>query len=178
MIFAEAPTNIEAIELASHRRHVTLAIVTTLLPASTLVVLFLLSGAAFWLAPIVLFFFVGWLNYYLMESRPVPKKLRLGAQGIKIETRKGLVREHAWSNVLDIKEHLRTLRGRHRMEVYFKDDSEPLYLYPYAMLLTTCDGQPAEKLFSDHVRTTGVIWDRPMKYARVILDKHIEGFKA
>lgn len=178
MNFNKAPTNIEAIELASHRRHLTLSIVTTLVPASTLVLFFLLSGEAFWLAPIVLFFFVGGLNYYLMESRPVPRKLRLDSTGIRIETQQGLIREHAWSNVREIKEHLRTVRGRHRMEVYFKDDSEPLYLYPHAMRLTTCDGQLAEKLLSDHIHMTGVTWDRPIKYARVILDKHIEGFKA
>jgi hypothetical protein len=178
MIFPETPTNIEAIELASHRRHLSLAILTTILPVSTLVVFFILSGQAFWLAPIVLFFFVGGLNYYLMESRPVPKKLRLDQPGIRIETKQGRITEHPWSNVREIKEYLRAVKGRNRMEVYFKDDSEPLYLYPHAMLLTTCDGQPTEKLLSDHIYMTGVIWDRPMKYTRVILEKHIEGFKA
>lgn len=178
MLFSEAPTNIESIELASHRRHLALAILTTVLPVSTLVVFFFVSGQAFWLAPIVLFFLVGGLNYYLMESRPVPKKLRLDSTGIRIETKSGLVCQHAWSNVREIKEDLRALRGRHRMEVYFKDDSDPLYLYPHAMLLTTCDGQPVEPLLSDKVRMAGVIWDRPVKYARVILDKHVQGFKA
>jgi hypothetical protein len=177
MIFPETPTNIEAIELASHRRHLRLAILTTLVPVSTLVLFFFLSGQAFWLAPIVLFFLVGGLNYYLMESRPVPRKLRLDSTGIRIETRQGLVHQHTWSNVREIKEDLRALGGRHRMEVYFKDDSDPLYLYPHAMLLTTCDGQPVEPLLSDKVRMTGVIWDRPVKYARVILAKHVEGFK-
>ncbi len=178
MIFTEAPTNIESIELTAHRRHLALAIFTTVLPVFTLVVFFFVSGQAFWLAPILLFFLVGGLNYYLMESRPVPKELRLDSAGIRIETKSGLVCQHAWSNVLEIKEHLRTVRGRHRMEMHFKDDSEPLFLYTQAMNLTVCDGKPVEKGLYDHVQMRVVAWDRPMKYARVMLDKNMESFKA
>lgn len=178
MIFPDTPEHIESIELAAHRRYLIIAIATTALPIATLIVFYLVSGQAFWLAPCVLFVFVGGLNYYLMESRPVPKKLRLNQTGIRIETRQGLVREHGWNNVRQIKENLKALRGRHRMEIFFKDDSEPLYLYPHAMQLTTCDGKPAEQLISDNLSVSGVIWDRPVKYARVILAKHVEGFKA
>jgi hypothetical protein len=73
------------------------------------------------------------------------------------------------------------------MELYFKDNSEPLYLYKGAMLLTTCNGQStdiADILLSDHSKKRSTkpakslvglltFWDRPMKYARVILEKHI-----
>ena len=176
MIFTEAPTNIESIELTAHRRHLALAIFTTVLPVFTLVVFFFVSGQAFWIAPIPLFFLVGGLNYYLMESRPVPKKISLDSAGIRIETKSGIVRQHAWNNILEIKEHLRTLRGRHRMEMYFKDDSEPLFLYTQAMNLTVCDGKPVEKGLYDHVQMRGVAWDRPMKYARVIIGNHIDDF--
>jgi hypothetical protein len=134
--------------------------------------------------------FVGGLNHYVLKSRPVPLKLRLDPHGIRIETRQGNIRKHTWSDVQEVKENWR--RGLQRMELYFKDISEPLYLYEGAMLLTTCNGQStdtADTLLSDHSKKRSTkapeslagfltFWDRPMKYARVIMEKHIESFKA
>lgn len=178
MIFPDTPQDIESIELRMHRQHVTLITFTILAPILVLIILSLVTGQGFWLAPIVLFLVVGGLNYYLMESRIVPRNLTLGPEGIDFETRQGSIRTYGWNDVTAVKEHLRGLRGRQRMEVYFNDNSEPLYLYPYAMRLTASNGKPAGKHFTDRMRATGVIWDRPIKYARVILAKHVASFKA
>jgi hypothetical protein len=166
------------VELEAHRRHVAIALITTVVPSFMLVGLFLVSGQAFWLAPIVLFALVGALNYFLFESRPVPRKVRLGPGGIWVETREGTVRNHAWSEVREVRDHVFALQGRRRMELHFKDDQEPLHLYPYAMELTICNDRPAASRFSDHVVVTGVVWDRPMKLARRVLQEHVPGFRA
>ena len=113
-----------------------------------------------------------------MHSRPVPRYLSLDQTGIRFETKQGNRREYPWSDVVGVKEHLRALRGRHRMELSFKDSSETLSLYAHAMLLTTCDGKPADGLITDRIVMSGQIWDRPMDSVRVILDKHIPSFKA
>ena len=64
------PDSVHMVELEAHRRHVAIALITTLVPSFMLVGLFLVSGQAFWLAPIVMFALVGALNYFLFESRP------------------------------------------------------------------------------------------------------------
>lgn len=171
------PDSVHMVELEAHRRHVAIALITTVVPSFMLVGLFLVSGQAFWLAPIVMFALVGALNYFLFESRPVPRKVRLGPGGIWVETREGTVRNHAWSEVREVRDHVFALQGRRRMELHFKDDGEPLHLYPYAMELTMWNDRPAGSRFSDHMVVTGVVWDRPMKLARRVLQEHVPGFR-
>ena len=178
MFLPEIPQDIESIELSSHRRYVSSVLLSTMMPVFFLGLISVATGEAFWLAPCLLFVFVGGLNYFFMHSRPVPRYLSLDPTGIRFETREGNRREYTWSDVVGVKEHLRALRGRHRMELSFKDSSETLSLYSHAMLLTTCDGKPADRLITDRIVMKGTIWDRPMKYVRVILDRHVASFKA
>ena len=178
MFLPKIPQDIESVELISHRRHVSNVILSTVMPVFFLFLFFVASGEAFWLAPCLLFVFVGGMNYFIMNARPVPRYVSLDQAGIRFETREGNRHEYAWTDVIELKEHLRELRGRHRMVLSFKDSSETLSLFPQAMLLTTCDGKTAERLITDRFMMKGVVWDRPMKYVRVILEKNIPSFKA
>lgn len=172
-----ADTPVNMVELEAHRRHVSTVLISSVLPSLVLVGLFAASGQAFWLAPILMFVAVGALNYYLLDSRPVPRKIRLRPEGIWAEDRQGRVRQHAWSEVEEVREHVVALRGRRRIELHFKDGGEPLYLYPYSMNLTMCNDRPADPALSDHVAITGVVWDRPMKLARRVLAQHVPGVR-
>ena len=172
------PASVHTVELEAHRRHVAIALITTVVPSFMLVGLFLVSGQAFWLAPIVMFVVVGALNYFLFESRPVPRKVRLGPGGIWVETREGTVRNHAWSEVREVRDHVFALQGRRRTEVHFKGGGEPLHLYPYAMALTMCNDRATESRLGDHLAVTGVVWDRPVRLARQVLQEHVPGFRA
>jgi hypothetical protein len=178
MIDRTPPPDIDTIELVSHRRHVHLAILTSVAPSALMLGLSLFTEAAFFLVVILLFVSVGALNYHLTESRPVPRKLRMSPDGIWEEARQGLVRQHGWSDVHTVREHLHTVKGRHRTELHFIDAREPLTLYPYAMQLTACNGQPHLARFSDHLAVTGIRWDRPITYARHIVAQHVPTFRA
>ncbi len=164
------------VELQAHRHHVTTVLITSLFPSVVLVGLFAVSGQSFWLFPIVMFCAVGGLNYYVLNSRPVPRTIRLRPDGIRAEDPRGGIREHGWDEVEEVVEHLASLRVRRRMELRFHGDWEPLYLYPYAMNLTMCNGTPTDPQLTDRVAVSGVVWDRPMKLARQVLGRHVPGF--
>ncbi len=90
-------TEIVTIELASDRSHLfgyapsdgRKVLITTIVFPLGLIALSLLTGQHFRFVPIVLFLFVGGLNHYVLKSRPVPLKLRLDPNGIRIEARQG-----------------------------------------------------------------------------------------
>ncbi|MGB0591869.1 MAG: hypothetical protein ACPGU1_19490 [Myxococcota bacterium] len=75
-----------------------------------------------------------------------------------------------------MREHLHILRGRHRTEVYLHDGRAPLYLYPHAMRITSCNGEPDAGHFTDHIMVTGICWDRPVTYARHLIARQVPSF--
>ena len=178
MFLPETPQDIESVELKSHRRYLSTVLLITGMSTFVTLLFTVAGGGLFWLGIGVFFILVGGLNVYLMDSRPTPRYLGLDSTGIRFETKQGNRREYPWSEVVRVQEHLVALRGRHRMEIFFKDGSETLSLYAHAMFLTTCDGKPADGLVTDRIVMSGQIWDRHMKYVRVILDKNIPSFKA
>ena len=176
MIALTPPEHIDTIERVAHRRDARTALLTTVVPSSVMLLLYLGTGSTFILFPIVLFVAVGVLNDYLTESRPVPRALRISPDGVREETREGLVREHGWADLHSVREHLLTVRGRHRAEVYLHDGRAPLYLYPQAMRLTTCNGEPDAGRFSEQLVVTGIRWGRPVTYARHLIARQVPGF--
>ena len=170
------PFDLQALELVSHRRHARIALLSIILPSALMLVLFFATQATFLLFPLPLIIGVSALNFYILDSRPVPRRLQMSPEGIKEETPEGQLREHAWGEVHSVREHLQTLKGRHRTEVYFHDGRAPVYLYPFAMKILSTNGEPDSGRFSDNLVVSGVRWDRPVTYARHIIAQHVPTF--
>ena len=90
-------TEIVTIELASDRSHLfgyapsdgRKVLITTIVFPLGLIALSLLTVNISGSYQSYYFLFVGGLNHYVLKSRPVPLKLRLDPNGIRIEARQG-----------------------------------------------------------------------------------------
>ncbi|MDA9976190.1 hypothetical protein N9F34_05220 [Alphaproteobacteria bacterium] len=141
-------------------------IITSALPSLAMIVLVLAQVIdVFFIYSCVLFLFVGFLNYYVFESRDIPLKLKMTTEGIWFLEKKGQVRQYTWAEIKKIKEITKGLRGKQRLEVYFSDGMEPLKLYAFAMHLP-------DRAFGDQLSATGQAWDRPVKLSRTVLEKY------
>ena len=130
---------------------------------------FVIDFEIFYLIGLLLFLVVGFLNYYIVESREVPLKIHMSEGGIYFLTKKGQKRQYTWAEITNISEVTRSIRGKQRLEIYFSDGSEPLKLYAFAMYLP-------DRRFSDRLRVTGQTWDRPVKQARIVLEKFVSNW--
>ncbi|MGB0591870.1 MAG: hypothetical protein ACPGU1_19495 [Myxococcota bacterium] len=68
------PDHIDTIELVAHRRHARIALLTTVVPSSVMLVLYLGTGSSFFLFPIALFAAVGALNDSLTGCAQSPER--------------------------------------------------------------------------------------------------------
>ncbi len=170
----------QSLELHPYQRfNRTYALMTVGLPSLLCVGLFVASGAAFWLLPILFLGGAGALNLYLFNAaRPIPQRVSFDAHGIAFTTKAGADLSFGWDEVDAVREHLQGRRYKHHVEVSFKKSSETLCLYRTSLKISELNGEPVDSELDDTLIGTVITWDRPIQLTRSIIARHVPGFEA